>query len=278
MGAAWTLLSTNIQRVAKALWIPALAVAVLTAVATPMSMKINTLRAMGTVTLADMGSIVCIALMALAAQLNLYAKVMQLVNSQATAFCVKRSIKSFAILLTAVILCSLATVGLGYLAMKAVRMQNMAPLTTYTLMMVTVLVIFIALMMLLSPLYYAITKYMVEPETKVRHLWKNFRVGFRSIGYIITFVLLSSIIIGIIYLITSLSSLIILFAFNYSLAGVMMGDPAGLPEGFSILAGVTSFLGSFIYIILSVWFAFATYYIYCSIEAKNGRKDEENNQ
>ncbi len=274
MGDAWTLLSTNIMRVIKAVWIPALLLAAASALVSGFSAR-RVIYASSSDTnfteIITMFAGMCV-FMLIAIYIN--ARIYKLLNEQDFKFCLNRSSKVmsfiFGFILVSTIIYSCITVVAIYAgqngSMPAIAMKAAYPAALF---LITVLIL-----VFISPLSYVFTKYLIEPEIKLHDTWKNYKTAFKSLGFIITFVLLCCLILVISYCVTAMPALITVLAVTYAKAGIANGDSSGLPENFHLIYALTTFITSFIATTLNVWFIFTQYYLYATIEAKNGRTDE----
>lgn len=270
MNAAWTLLSTNISRVTKALWLPALLFAIINAFATPFFTSLQLRNMQEQKTIFDLVSSFLFVVLFFLAGSFINAKTFKLVNEQNMHFCFNRSLKTYAIsyfLAFVFIILLLISINIGF---YAVNTGKLGAITTLTIFSISLIILTLLFLILYSPFSYVFTKYMVEPGSKLKHIWIYYKIGFKNINFIITFLLLSCILVGIVYGITALPSVIVMLSARYSNEGILNGDPSGLPGYFPILNGAVGFITSFIITILMIWFAFAQYYMYASIETKNG--------
>ncbi len=276
MGMAWTLLTTNLRRMATALWFPAVVLAVLCSIETVINnifpMQLYTGDSINvTYLLWLFGSTLFLVL----AGLFLDAKIYKLLNLQTLAFCWQRVTIVFAISLLLCIIGMAIIVGCAMMDTYLAMTGKIATTTAVVLFVVEFLVALVLMLVFFSPMMFALLKYMVEPTTVVKMTWKNYRMGLRHIGFIVGFCLLCFIVLVIIFAIVALPMVITTIASALSAQGVALGDPSGLPALFPLLFTLTTFFTTFIAVILRIWSIFAAYYVYASIEAKNGRTDEE---
>ncbi len=274
MGMAWTLMSTNIKRMAKALWLPAVVLALLIAVVSTLNGISQTEAVVSNdISWGYLISLFVGTLLVVLAVVFLDAKIFKLLNLQPLGFCIERATKAFGV--------NLLLALIGILLVSAVLIVNtllastgkLSPSIALVLGIVEAVVVLILMLLFFSPMIFALTKYMIEPETKMKMLWKNYRIGLKNVGFIIAFFLLCFVVLVIAYIIIALPNVITSVALNFSLQGMSMGDPSGLPSHFFVLFAITAFVTAFVNVILRIWSLFATYYMYASIEAKNGKKD-----
>ncbi|MCD7714774.1 MAG: hypothetical protein LUI08_07625 [Prevotella sp.] len=270
MGAAWTLMGTNIARVARALWMPA-AVLALTSALLAVLIAFNRNMQGGWLTILWM---FLASLAVVLASITLDAGIFRLVNERTMGFCFARAVKAFGVNLAIILV---ATVILWALAASDFQLSasgTLQPPSAALLFFAEMLVFIAAMLIFLSPMIFALTKFMVEPQTKLKQLWHDYRKGLRSAGFIIAFYLLCAIVLIISYLVIASPMVIASSAAAVSAAGVVLGDEAGLPGYFLALYAATVFVTSYVAIVLRIWSLFAAYYMYASIEARNGRTDE----
>ncbi len=274
MAMSLTLMTTNVKRMAAALWLPAVITAVLIAALSVVLSVLQMQWVSAGETLAPIVGVFALVVLLLAALVFLDARVYKLLNMQTMGFCLRRSAAVVGVnvgvrLIGAVIMYVFLVVDI----LLAVNGKVSAP-TAYMLFIIEGLVVLVLLVIFFSPFIYALMKYAIEP-IKFSAVWKSYRVGLRRVGFIIAFCLLCAIVMLLLYIIIGLPSVIVGAAAEMSYEGMAMGDPSGLPRYFLALVGVTLFFTSFIAIALHVWSLCAAYYMYASVEARLGRVDEE---
>ena len=122
--------------------------------------------------------------------------------------------------------------------------------------------------LLLLPMYYFYMKYLMEPIHMRTHLWKSFKTGFRHWGFLfLTFFMLGLLLLCI-FIVLFMPMGILSTAQSQSLAGVLMGDPSGMPNYIMLLQFLTSLVTFFIFTFILVWSVLVLYYAYGSIERK----------
>ncbi len=267
MGAAWKLLSTNIKRVGKAVWLPALIFALVSSVAAVFNLSLQANLLSGNVSAETVAGLFLLTASLLLAVAFLNARIFKLLNLQPMKFCFERSFKSMIISISMTLLFAVLLLGLGagcflmvYNGMIASTLALVSFLTLGFIVLVLTLVFY-------SPMTYALTKYMVEPESRLKMLWKDYKAGLQKCGFIVSFILLSAIVLSISFCIIALPGVIMMLASLFSLQGLALGDPSGLPENFPIIFAATTFLTSLVATMLQVWYLFATYYMYGSVSA-----------
>lgn len=268
LSSGWTLLSTNIGRIAKSMWWPTLLMVVFSCITAPTCFIIEKHNIQHDVTPLDAILSLVILLGIIGIYIVFSAKIFKLQNEQTTRFCISRMAKvtglyfGVAILsitpLMVIVAGLFAIIASGKVA-EGVGMGIFA--FVYLLWIIGTIVVF-------SPINYVGVKYMIEPKMKLKDTWKSYKRGWKSIGTIIGFMLLSSLIIFIAQCIISLPGVIAMIATSLSLQGIALGDPSGLPSSFMAILGITSGISCFITCILLIWFTLSEYYLYGSIEAK----------
>lgn len=273
MGMAWSLMSTNIARMSKALWLPAVVLAVLCA-ATATWQVLGGIFTTAGISLWYVVGLFAATLLIVLASVFLDAKIFKLLNLQTVGFCFARAVKAFCIHLALTLIALVVVWGIATSDVLLASSGTLSAPLSMLLFLGEMVVVAILLLAVFSPVIFALTKYMVEPQTKLRLIWQDYRRGLRSVGFIVAFYLLCAVVLIITYLIIALPAVIATGAAAMSDAGVATGDPSGLPAHFGVLYALTIFITTFVAIVLRVWSLFATYYMYASIEAKNGRTDD----
>lgn len=116
------------------------------------------------------------------------------------------------------------------------------------------------------PFYFFIMKYIME-DISIRHsLWPSLKTGLRHWGFLFVVMFLATLILSLICIVLFMPMMVLIFAQSQSIAGVIMGDPSGLPSGFIWLLAITVIATFFIMIIMEVWMTCVLYYAYGSIE------------
>ncbi len=273
MGTAWTLMSTNIARMAKALWLPAVITALLCALTAAMNAHQRAVVTDGNINFGILIQLFVLSLLLVMSSVYLDSKIFKLLNLQSFKWCLQRTIKAFCIHLVMVLAAVTAVWGIATSDILLASSGKLPPAASLLLFLGELLIAAILLLAFFTPMIYALVKYMIEPETTLKTIWQSYRTGLRNVSFIVAFYLLCSVVLVIAYLVTALPAVIITAASAMSNLGVAMGDPSGLPGYFTALYAVTIFITSFVAILLRIWSVFAAYYMYASIEAKNGRTD-----
>ncbi len=281
MGMAWTLMTTNIRRMTTALWLPAVALALLAAVIVTLcrALQMDMASISPTSALLSVAVLILAALAAVAALILLDARVYKLLNEQPLAFCLRRAATIFGILLLLRIVGVVLLAAVLNISTLLAARGIVASTTALVIGLAALLVVLIALIVVCCPMLYVLMKYAIERvplPTALRH----YRVGLRHIGFILAFCLLCAIVMTIIYVIIALPNIIISTASTLSAAGSALGDAAGLPSYFLPLVALVTLITTLVAVALHVWSICAAYYMYASIEARTGRRDvrEEDEQ
>ena len=141
--------------------------------------------------------------------------------------------------------------------------RALSPLTALAASMLLSLFIVV----LLLPLPYALTKYMLTPKVHfLKVVGPAFATGMRHLGSIFVVALVVAIITMLLSLVVQMPANILYVANMQSQLGTLQGDPAGMPERMGLLNFVVFTIMGFIqgYIHLSTIFPY--YYLYGSIE------------
>lgn len=211
----------------------------------------------------------CLFIVAMFAIMILFnAKIFKLLNEQTTRFCIKRTAKLTGVVVCISILITAILIGIVLGAMLLIAKGIVAQAIGIVLFAIVYILAIIAVVIVFSPIYYVGVKYLVEPEMKLKDMGKAYKRGWKNIGKIIGFTMLSSLLIFIAQCIISLPGVIAMLAASLSLQGIAYGDPSGLPSSFTVIFGLTAGISCFITCILMVWFTLSEYYLYGSIESK----------
>ncbi len=255
MGTAWTLMSTNLGRMVRGLWLPSVIMALLCALVSVVGYRSFLWLFLETVAL-------------VVAQLFIDAKIYRLVNLQSTSFCFERVAKAFAVNLIMAIVAIVLLWGVAAGGTLLAMSGKLATTVALVLGIVLVVVLLVLMLIFFTPMLYPLTKYIVEPEMKFKGIMKAYRRALKCVGFVVTFFLLCMVVLVLCYGIVALPSVIVNTATVLSFQGVALGDAPGLPKNFPIIVAITTFVTTFVVVLLRVWSVFATYYMYASIEEK----------
>ena len=137
-------------------------------------------------------------------------------------------------------------------------------------------IVLLVLFPLILPLFHVFMKYLMEPSRKFWATLKNYYgKGLRHWGFIFLVMLISGLIVCLAELVITLPSLILSLANQTAQAGVLMGDPLGMPSYIHLLTFVTGALCSFMGFYVCLPILFHTYYIYGSIETQEQEREQQ---
>ncbi len=273
IGAAWSLLSTNLLRITKSLWIPTLVFSLAYALSAVSSLCFVKDLSLGKNIIFDAVAIVVLCITCIAATLVIAAKTFKQLNEQNFKYCMSRSFKAFLVSLAFLLITTILTIAVFVGSIVLTQSGKMSPTASGIIALVLVVVITIASFVFFSPFNYSLTKYMIEPEMTLKKMWKSYRTGFNNLGFILGCSLICIVIMATVYNIMVLPGYIATISASLAYSGVANGDAANLPAYFPIILGATMFIAGLVYTTLLVWFIFVEYYQYASIEARNGRTD-----
>ena len=129
--------------------------------------------------------------------------------------------------------------------------------------------------MLLLPLYYTATKYIVEVKSSLRKiLWSSYKKGLRRWGYIFVLLLLTGLVMFPFVLIVCLPLIIMVTSMMLSTNGVLQGDPSGLPGGFMWLYYVVYVVTVFVLAFFTVFELMVAYFMYGTIETREQERQK----
>ncbi|MCD8282482.1 MAG: hypothetical protein LUC22_04415, partial [Prevotella sp.] len=200
-------------------------------------------------------------------------KIFKLLSLQSLRYCWARTAAACGVNVAITVAVVLVVWGIASSDVMLASSGRMTATAALLLFAGEMLIAAVLLLAFLSPVVYVLTKYIIEPETTMRSAWRAYRTGLRSAGFIVAFVLLCAVVLLIAYVVIALPMMIATGALALSEAGSAAGDAPGLPGSFPVLYALTAFVMCFVWVVLRVWSIFATYYMYASIEAKNGRTD-----
>lgn len=267
LGDGWTLLSTNIGRIAKSMWWPTALMVVYSAIAAPTVFEIEKHSLENNFTISDAIMLLLLPIIITIA-VTFAAKIFKLLNEQTTEFCIRRMAKMALAIISIAIIITAILIGISLGALAVIASGTVSQNVGIGLFAIVYIMAIVATIIAFSPMNYVSVKYMIEPEMKLRDIWKAYKQGWKSIGKLIGFTLLSSLVIIIVQCIVSLPGVIAMIAASVSLHGIAYGDPSGLPSAFNLIFGMTAGVSCFITCILMIWLTLSEYYLYGAIEAK----------
>lgn len=268
LSEGWTLMSTNIGRIAKAMWLPTLLMVVFATFVAPTVFILEKHNIETNVTTTDglLAGAIIVGMIVLSIFFS--AKIFKLLNEQTTRFCLTRMTKMTGVVLGFAALLCIALVSIAFLAITVIAKGIVAPTIGVGLFAIIYILAIIAIIVVFAPINYVGVKYMIEPEMNLKGVFKAYKRGWKNLGKIVGFTLLSSLVIYIAQCLISLPGVIAMFAASLSLQGIALGDPSGLPSSFMVIFGITMGISCIITCILMIWFTLSEYYLYASIESK----------
>ncbi len=278
LGAAWTLLSTNIHRMVRSLWLSTLSFSVFYALLAVALLGFVKNLSLGKSLTVDVVAVVVFSVAVIVTTLVIIAKIFNQVNTLDFKHCIQRSCKAFLIVVTFCVLSAMLLVAAVIVSIYLMQNGKMSLVASYAVMGILTLAIAVIPFVFFCPFNYSLTKYMVEPDMSIKQIWKNYRVGFRNMGFVFGCSLLCIVIMVTIYNVMALSGYVATISASLAYSGALNGDSVNLPEYFPIIFGATMFVAGLISTVLLVWFVFVEYYQYASIEARNGRTDSKQNK
>ena len=149
----------------------------------------------------------------------------------------------------------------------------MSHLTTF---LAALCVVCIILFILVHPLMYVLMKYLMEAPCKY---WKTLRASFgcgmRHWGSLFLVFFLSMLFVQLLGLVIMLPAHILNYANQQAHAGLLIGDPLGMPSYMPALTFATFTLCCFIEFYVSQVMLVHNYYIYGSIETKELEREQQ---
>jgi len=143
---------------------------------------------------------------------------------------------------------------------------------------VAISLIILLVVMLLLPLVYITTKYLLTTQTAFWKLTiKDYSVAFRRIGLIFVIVLVTALIVLLIQGFISMPAIILTEANVQANMGVLMGDPLGMPSFMTGLTASVFFFAGFVQAYTHMSMLFPAYYMYGTIETQEQERKNEKN-
>ncbi len=202
----------------------------------------------------------------------LTAVIFRIINKKALLWNIKRS---FSILFTSIIFTLVCSIVL-LIAFAAYIFSSKSPQNIPIWHLALITMAWLPLYLILCiPTGFVFTKYMVEPEMKLRKAFLSaYGSGLRSWGFIFITLFLATLCAVLIMVVACLPDYMVDLIANLSAYGTAAyGDPSDLPAYFPVLKFATSFLFHGVEIYLSIFIAYVLYYIYQTVTIKtNDRK------
>lgn len=208
------------------------------------------------------------------ASVAMFGRVTVLVNGQKTGWNIKRAAR---IALIVIVFSCVLSVLLGVVAALITTSQGAVKSPTVEFAVSAGMdVVMLIIYLLLLPYLYVFSKYMIEPETKLRSLlFKSYQTGLKHWGFIFTTEFLAWLCMTVCSVIIALPAVIVLAALVISINGVnTFGDPTGLPSYFDAMQFGWFALATFIWAYISIFSIMVCYFIYGSIETRKKEKKE----
>lgn len=136
-----------------------------------------------------------------------------------------------------------------------------------------------SIILLSLPLSYVLMKYIMEPPCGYwRTLTNNYNRGLRHWGMLFLVYLVSFLIVGLVSLVIGLPTHILSFASQQAHAGVLIGDPLGMPPYITWLTFITYTLCMILDFYVSLPLLIHNYYVYGSIETQEKERQQQLNE
>lgn len=268
---AYDLFSTNIGSIIRKTWRPALAIAVLSALSMafmlPWLIAIFSSPVTPSSLWAAVGAILGSSIAILGAMIWFNSVVIGMLNAQRLAFNLKRQTRLYLSFAAIIVIVSTIATALSLLPMY---IGTGISYGQYLLLLTGVGgFLFIVLWIGALPIVYSSTKYLMEPDQKLRSvLGRPYLNGWRHWGYLFLVALIATIIYGLLYFVASMPLTILRLAFMQNLAGLTLGDPSGLPGHFQAVVFASTLLCTVIWTYIQTWVLMVFYHAYGHVEAK----------
>ena len=139
----------------------------------------------------------------------------------------------------------------------------------------TTLVLLVIFALIVSPLIYSFTKYLLNPLEKFRDAVSvNYRKGCRYTGFAFTIIVILSLISLIIAMFLAVPAYVTTIADNIDKLGVLNGDASGLPSYFKLLSFLSSGIMNFVLSYVNIWILTVLCYAYGNIEHSINQNNE----
>lgn len=173
-----------------------------------------------------------------------------------------RSLKAMCTLYGAVFVLAIVLGILLAVSMTVSKMPSNALLATLGISAVCLVV--------MLPLSYSLTKYLLDDNTKAIKgiLFKDCREGWKHWGFLFAVNFLAGIILGLLSLVVSMPTLLMMAAQSADGYGMELGDPSGLPGSFTVLSLVVSILTTMVSSVLMIVYYWTLIYAYGAIEER----------
>lgn len=216
-------------------------------------------------------------LLAVASDLLLMAAAFRIINGRALAWNIRRAFST----LPATIVFTLACGIVLLIAFVAYAMSSKTPENIPVWRLAVIALTWLPLYLILSvPVTFVYTRYMIEPETKLRKIFiPAYGNAFRSWGFIVVTGFLALLCYVLINMVLCLPDHVLTIVYNRAAYGTTAyGDPMGLPGYFGILKFFTSLLNHSVGIYLTVFTTYVFYYIYQTVSIKTSDRKARRNR
>lgn len=273
--AAYTLFNTNFKRIFKELWLPFLVLSLLLAWVLKTSFQtIGLLPGLKTIDLTSYVLLGCFSFLSAFVYLWALAHVFHLLNAQGLKANFIKLLKCFVVYLI-IFFVIWFCVGFvqGFIKgainsyySRFLPEQQMDLNTFLIITTVSSLVGFLLIFIVIIPVYYGFTQFMIEDNKFRSTFLKSVKVGFKHWGFL--FVIFFVIMLISLVFITILAMPIGILTITQvsSFQSMSMGDPSGLPSYFGWLYVITFTIVYFITMFFITWAIFVMYYAYGSIK------------
>lgn len=137
------------------------------------------------------------------------------------------------------------------------------------------LLLTVVVAVLFVPFHYVFYKYLLTPGLSfIPTLPSGYATGLRHLGTLLAVVIVTSMVVGVVSLLTSLPMSILYMANLRAYMGQMLGDPLGMPDYMLRLTAAVFVLASFMQAYVLMAIAFPLYYAYGSIEASEDERSK----
>jgi hypothetical protein len=266
---AFDLFRSNFKTLFRRLWLPAVVLSLLLAVAMMFSIQ----NPDGSDNMMLNLCMFANYLLVIAAYVWFYTIIISLLNGRSVKANLPRITRLTFLIIGVVIVIGIVLAGgaiLNYAGVKNPNQLQGANIQLILGLLACMLVFFVALL----PLNFSVMKYCMEEDKKVFSIFqKPYVMGLRHWGYIFLTALLTGIINMVISIVVLLPFYVIVLCNMINRNGMAFGDPSGLTGGFLFLAFITAAVCTFVGLFVRPWIVFSYYYAYGSIEEKEkGRK------
>lgn len=277
--AAYNLMSNNIAAIIRHTWLPAILLALFTAIGSLTGLPYKSLsdfgmqHPMATAILFGFAYILMFC-----ASIWLTANTYTLLNGKSQKSNLFRSC-----MLTGVQIIILAVVffitgfGKGFIASFLISSKATSAAHALQASYLGTGAILILLFIFCIPFVFSATKYIADHNTQISDIFrKDYKRGLKHWGYIFTTCILASLILLVICIVMMTPAIIIITASSLNQLGMLNGDPDGTPGGLFALLFITLWISCILESYIIVYINILSYYIYGSIEQHEIEKQNKN--